>query len=159
MICKRHYFKWNINELIALQREYELLELSIQEIAKLHQRSVKSILCKLDQENFIRNWNEAKGFKDYLGSTPELEYIRDYDDDDDDDDDEEYDEEKYYEDESLSDISMDTEEESETNYTTQVNSIGFIMSVKKMFQDLSYVYNKFTNITSNNSSSNNLAEM
>jgi len=156
MICKRHYFKWNINEIIALQREYELLELSVQEIAQLHQRSIRSILCKLDQENFIRNWNEAKGFEDYLGSTPELEYIRDYDNDE---DEEEYDEEKYYEDESLSDISMDAEEESEINYTTQVNNIGFIMSVKKMFQDLSYVYNKFTNITSNNSSSNNLAEM
>jgi hypothetical protein len=153
MICKRHYFKWNINELIALQREYELLKLSVQEIAELHQRSIRSILCKLDQENFIRNWNEAKGFKDYVECTSELEYIRDYDNDDDDE------EEKYYEDESLSDISMDTEEESETNYTTQVNSIGFIMSVKKMFQDLSYVYNKFTNTISNNSSSNNLSEM
>jgi hypothetical protein len=153
MICKRHYFKWNINELIALQREYELLKLSVQEIAELHQRSIRSILCKLDQENFIRNWNEAKGFKDYVECTSELEYIRDYDNDDDDE------EEKYYEDESLSDISMDTEEESETNYTTQVNSIGFIMNVKKMFQDLSYVYNKFTNTISNNSSSNNLSEM
>lgn len=153
MICKRHYFKWNIKELISLQREYELLELSVQKIAKLHQRSVKSILCRLEQENFISNWNEAKGFNDYACCTPELEYIRDYDDDD-----EDYDVE-----ESLSDISMDTEEEneieSEINYTTQVNNIGFVMSVKKMFQDLSYVYNKFTNTTSNNSSSNNLAEM
>jgi hypothetical protein len=156
MICKRHYFKWNINELIALQREYELLELSVQEIANIHKRSIRSILCKLDQENFIRNWNEAKGFKDYLGSTPELEYIRDDEDDEDDDDD---DEEKYYEDESLSEISIETEEESEINYTTQVNNIGFIMSVKKMFQDLSYVYNKFTNVTgSNNSSTSNLSE-
>ena len=153
MICKRHYFKWNIKELISLQREYELLELSVQEIAKLHQRSVKSILCRLEQENFISNWNEAKGFNDYACCTPELEYIRDYDDD----------EEEYDVEESLSDISMDTEEEneieSEINYTTQVNNIGFVMSVKKMFQDLSYVYNKFTNTTSNNSSSNNLAEM
>lgn len=154
MICKRHYFKWNIKELISLQREYELLELSVQKIAKLHQRSVKSILCRLEQENFISNWNEAKGFNDYACCTPELEYIRDYDDDD---------EEEYDVEESLSDISMDTEEEneieSEINYTTQVNNIGFVMSVKKMFQDLSYVYNKFTNTTSNNSSSNNLAEM
>ena len=153
MICKRHYFKWNIKELISLQREYELLELSVQKIAKLHQRSVKSILCRLEQENFISNWNEAKGFNDYACCTPELEYIRDYDDD----------EEEYDVEESLSDISMDTEEEneieSEINYTTQVNNIGFVMSVKKMFQDLSYVYNKFTNTTSNNSSSNNLAEM
>lgn len=159
MICKRHYFKWNINELISLQREYELLELSVQEIAKLHQRSIKSILCRLEQENFISNWNEAKGFNDYACCTPELEYIRDYDDDDD----EEYDEEDYDVEESLSDISMDTEEEneieSEINYTTQVNNISFVMSVKKMFQDLSYVYNKFTNTTSNKSSSNNLAEM
>ena len=158
MICKRHYFKWNINEIIALQREYELLKLSIQEIANTHQRSIRSILCKLEQENFIKNWNEAKGFKDYVERTPELEYIRDYDDDDDDDDEEEYDEEEYQVNENLSDITIDTEEESEINYATQINNISFAMSVKQFLYDLSFMVKKFTNITSNNSS-NNLAEM
>jgi hypothetical protein len=171
MICKRHYFKWNINEIIALQREYELLKLSIQEIANTHQRSIRSILCKLEQENFIKSWNEAKGFKDYVERTPELEYIRDYggnDDNDndgdndnecDDDDDDDDDEEEYQVNENLSDITIDTEEESEINYATQVNNIGFAMSVKQFLYDLLFMVKKFTNTISNNSSSNNLAEM
>jgi hypothetical protein len=59
---KRHNKKWGVNELIALQREYELLKWDIQEIATKHERSIKSILFKLKQEGFIDNWNSAKGF-------------------------------------------------------------------------------------------------
>jgi hypothetical protein len=59
---RRHNKKWCVNELIALQREYELLGWDIQEIATKHERSVKSILFKLKQEGFIDNWNSAKGF-------------------------------------------------------------------------------------------------
>jgi len=163
MICKRHYFKWNINEIIALQREHELLKLSIQEIANTHQRSIRSILCKLEQENFIKSWNEAKGFKDYVECTSELEYIRDYGEDDDDDDDnngeEEYDEEECDVNENLSDITIDTEEESEINYATQINNISFATSVKQFLYDLLFMVKKFTNTISNNNSSNNLAQM
>ena len=154
MIFKRHYFKWNINELIALQREYELLELSVQEIANIHKRSVKSILCKLDQENFIRNWNEANGFKDYIDCSSELEYIRDYDDDK---GEKEYDKEKYYEDESLSDISIETEEESEVNYKTQINNFDLATSIKQFLCNLFFMVKKFTNSSSNSSS--NLSQM
>lgn len=154
---KRHYFKWNINELIALQREYELLGLTIQEIAIKHKRSVKAILCKLEQENFIRNWNEANGFAEYAESNRELDYyVDDIDirgDDDDDDDDNDLMEENY-----LDLSSIETEEQCEKNYMSQLNNIGLVMSVKKMFQYFSYVVNKFTNITSNNSSNNNLCE-
>jgi len=73
---KRSYKKWNINELIRLQREYELLELSIQEISRLHERTEKAILCRLEQEGFIENWSEAKGFYEYAILQPELyDYI------------------------------------------------------------------------------------
>jgi hypothetical protein len=54
--------KWNVNELLNLQREYELLELTVQEIAVKHKRSVNSILYKLESEGFIQSWNEARGF-------------------------------------------------------------------------------------------------
>ena len=59
---KRRGNKWTINELLSLQREYELLELTIQEIAYRHQRSVTGILCKLEAEGFINSWDEARGF-------------------------------------------------------------------------------------------------
>lgn len=54
--------KWNVCELLALQREYELLEMSIQEIAVKHGRSVKAILFKLESEGFISNWMSARGY-------------------------------------------------------------------------------------------------
>ena len=54
--------KWNIIELNALQREYELLELTIQQIKDKHKRSVESILFKLESEGLINSWNEARGF-------------------------------------------------------------------------------------------------
>ena len=54
--------KWTINEILSLQREYELLEWSVQEIANKHRRSVKAILFKLEAEGFISSWDEARGF-------------------------------------------------------------------------------------------------
>ena len=54
-ITSRHGNKWTTNEILSLQREYELLQLSIPEIASRHKRSVMSILCKLECEGFIEN--------------------------------------------------------------------------------------------------------
>jgi hypothetical protein len=51
----RHGKKWTTTEILTLQREYELLELSIPEIASRHKRSVMSILCKLECEGFVEN--------------------------------------------------------------------------------------------------------
>jgi len=48
--CKRHGNKWTHNEVLALQREYELLEWDIQKIADKHERSVQSIIQKLFAE-------------------------------------------------------------------------------------------------------------
>jgi hypothetical protein len=61
-MSKRHNKKWGVNEVLALQREYELLELSVKEIAIKHERSNKSILFKLCQEGFIDSWESARGF-------------------------------------------------------------------------------------------------
>ena len=43
----RHGNKWTVNELLSLQREYELLEWSVQEIAEKHKRTVEAILFKI----------------------------------------------------------------------------------------------------------------
>ena len=61
-LTRRNRYKWNINEIISLEREYELQELTIQEIALLHNRSVFSILNKLEKENIIVNFNDARGY-------------------------------------------------------------------------------------------------
>lgn len=44
--------KWTIPEILSLQREFELLELSISEIAIKHQRTERAILFKLKAEGF-----------------------------------------------------------------------------------------------------------
>jgi hypothetical protein len=61
-LTRRNRYKWNINEIISLEREYELQELNIQEIALLHKRSVFSILNKLEKEKIIVNFNDARGY-------------------------------------------------------------------------------------------------
>lgn len=53
---KRVGAKWTVNECLRLQREYELLKLSIDEIAALHQRSSQAIMYKLDAEG-IADYN------------------------------------------------------------------------------------------------------
>ena len=52
-IINRFGFKWSINEILQLQRECELLELSVLEIAKIHKRSVDAIIYKLAEEGFL----------------------------------------------------------------------------------------------------------
>jgi len=49
---KRNGNKWSVNEILRLQREFELLELSIDDIAMRHQRSPDAIMYKLDNEGF-----------------------------------------------------------------------------------------------------------
>jgi len=45
-------FRWNVNEILSLQREFELLGWSIDEIAQKHKRTPNAIMLKLDQEGF-----------------------------------------------------------------------------------------------------------
>lgn len=45
--------KWTIPELIALEREYDLLQLTVQDIAKLHKRTVLAIVSRLESEAII----------------------------------------------------------------------------------------------------------
>jgi hypothetical protein len=59
---KRNGNRWTINEILTLQREYELLEWSVYKIAEKHQRTFMAILCKLKAEGFIQHFNEARGF-------------------------------------------------------------------------------------------------
>jgi hypothetical protein len=59
---KRIGNRWTVNELLSLQREYELLGWTVQEIADKHERTVKSILYRLESEGFIDSWKDARGF-------------------------------------------------------------------------------------------------
>ena len=49
-VASRVGFKWGISEKERLYREYDLLELSIDEMAELHGRSPIAIMCQIDRE-------------------------------------------------------------------------------------------------------------
>jgi len=96
---KRNGNRWNVNELLSLEREYELLEWTVQQIAEKHQRTVRAILFRLESEGIISSWNDARGFdmEAYKASIEDDIVTEDcicneescVDDDDDDDDDNE----------------------------------------------------------------------
>ena len=62
---KRNGYTWSIPETLRLQREFELLELSVEEISKLHQRTPYAIACRLVDEDFASQ--ECKEISQYLG--------------------------------------------------------------------------------------------
>jgi hypothetical protein len=49
---KRFGNRWTINECLQLQREFELLQLPINDIALRHQRTANAIMLKLHSEGF-----------------------------------------------------------------------------------------------------------
>lgn len=94
MFPKRHYNKWRPDELEKLYREYNLRELTIQEISELHGRSVFSILNKLVHENLVdEKWSNARGMSILFDKKDDWEEEEEDDEDEDEnesDDDSEY---------------------------------------------------------------------
>jgi hypothetical protein len=52
---KRHGLKWSIPEVLRLQREYELLGMPIQKIAKIHNRTYMAIEARIEYEGFMHD--------------------------------------------------------------------------------------------------------
>jgi len=100
----RNGYKWSVNECLRLEREFDLLELSVPEIALLHNRTVNAIMFKLEAEgldtynnlyvktygqdyldqeinNFITTGQDKKNEED-----AEFEYVPNLDQSDDDSD-------------------------------------------------------------------------
>jgi hypothetical protein len=111
----RNNFKWGVNEVLSLQREYQLLKLSIDEIAKKHKRTPNAIMLKLDKEG-IENYNtlytnyyKSSGLSQDTEIQPEPESESD--------DDSEYEEEEEEQDEEEDDDDSEyKEEEDESEY-------------------------------------------
>ena len=139
---KRHGNKWTINELLSLQREYELLEWTIQQISEKHQRSVEAILFKLESEGFIDEWSTSRGFDEYFHNNKyveeedeeEDEEFEDEDEDDEEDDEEfEDDDDEEFEEEEEND-EVDNLIERVWNLETSIKEIGSI--VKQIFKNM-----------------------
>ena len=109
---KRYRYHWSMNEVNRLHNEYEIKQLPILQIAKLHQRGQFAILHKLSSEGLINeSWNDVRGWKnlndiyseahDYECDEDDSEEDDSEEDDSEDDDSEEEDEEDSIELESL----------------------------------------------------------
>jgi hypothetical protein len=126
---KRNNKRWNIHEVIRLQREYELLELSIQEIAKKHERSERAILCKLEKEGFIDNWTNANGFNEYAKGRSDLCcYYQDCENTD-----------EVYETETENKNDYGSEMITNDSFSYQLKNLGFLLSFRKFLEDISFL--------------------
>ena len=71
MSYKRNGKKWTIPEILRLQREYELLELDVNNIALMHKRSPEAIRFKLVNENLVTSFEQIRGYKNIFSSIKE----------------------------------------------------------------------------------------
>ena len=122
--CSKRFGKrWTISECIQLQREFELLELSIDEIAQRHQRTPGAIMSRLDYEGFADytvlysnyyNLNSTTHNTNYVSQEEQYDEVEEQDDDNSSDYQEEQDasdEDEYYEEESLKEQVMRLEKQ------------------------------------------------
>lgn len=128
----RSGYKWSVNEILSLQREFELLGWDINKIASKHKRSPDAIMYKLDQEG-LADYNVLySNYHDLNATMPvtrkhkvtakycndddtaslsseendvDEEYIDDGEEYDDDDDDDDYD----YEEDNVANLSQRVE--------------------------------------------------
>jgi hypothetical protein len=71
--CKRFRKRWTIKECLDLQREFELLQLSIDDIALRHKRTPGAIMFKLDEQSFA-DYNVL--YSNYHGLNSPMDVIR-----------------------------------------------------------------------------------
>jgi protein required for attachment to host cells len=102
---KRSGYKWSVNECLRLEREYDLLKLSVSEIALLHERSDEAIMYKLDQEG-IADFNHL-----YVKQNPTM-FLKEEQEDSDEEEKDSDDSSNY----EGSDEEQDEEQEEEEKY-------------------------------------------
>ena len=111
----RRGLKWTTNECLQLEREYELLGLSIDEIATRHQRTPEAIMFKLDQEeivdyntvyeNYYNSNNQVLSYD--LNNTLVSNNLSEEEEEEDDEEDEEDRSSNYSDDKAISEVSDD----------------------------------------------------
>lgn len=106
-------FKWSINEILSLQREFELLGWDINQIADKHKRSPLAIIHRLDQEGFADYNVLYSSYYDLINSSSSsslnLESVFCQENVDEDD-------EEYFCEEEQEDSDEDVEDESDEDY-------------------------------------------
>ena len=138
---RRANARWTVNECLRLEREFDLLKLSIEEIAALHGRSNNAIMYKLDAEG-IADYNDVfQNRQQKLKDEEQVEAsVSEYEEEQ--EDEEQEDDEQ--EDEKQEDEEQDSEEYDRYNIRQQINYL-----TKQVANLTAIVYNAFT--TKNNS--------
>jgi hypothetical protein len=143
-------YKWTINECLRLEREFDLLELSVPEMALLHKRTINAIMCKLQDEGldtFQNLYMKTYGAENWEAF--DLNYEdeeEDAEEEEDEDDDEEY----------IPDLNEDDEEEEEEDDDEAVedaveedfsNKGLLLKQVKSIQSQINSLLNYFSNQT------------
>jgi CO dehydrogenase/acetyl-CoA synthase beta subunit len=99
---KRYRYPWSMNEVNRLHNEYEIKQLPILQIAKLHERGQYAILHKLSSEGLIHEtWRDVRGWKnlsDIYSEANDKDYEEEKDEEEEDEEEDEEDEEDEEED-------------------------------------------------------------
>ena len=138
----RHGNRWNVNEVLSLQREYELLEMTVQQIADKHNRSVMSIVYKLFAEGFTSSLLEARGYNEkpvkvaVVSSKRTAKRVIE-DEDEDEDLASDYDSSSDFDEES--DVESDDDEEYEDEDQDEVENTILVKQTDEVSEDVSEV--------------------
>jgi len=158
-------FKWSVNEILSLQREFELLEWNIDQIALKHKRTPDAIMYKLDEEGFAdfnvlySNYHDLNApIQVERKASSALNLLSDYDDNEetvcdddtdkdysyneDEDEDEDYEDEDY-EDEDYEDDDDHDEEDEIANLSQRVD--GLEEGISEIRNMLKQMIGSFTN--------------
>ncbi len=90
-IAWRNGYKWSVNESLRLEREYDLLQLTVPEMAVLHNRTNNAIIWKLHSEGladynqlYLQTFGNASimnDFTDIIQPQFQADYSEEVDDD------------------------------------------------------------------------------
>jgi hypothetical protein len=130
----RSGFKWTVNESLRLEREYDLLKMSIEDIALLHQRTPYAIMYKLDDEG-IADFNDL--YEGSINQESDADNEADEDEESDADDEESDADEECDEEEEEAEESEASEEYDRYNLKQQVGILT------KQLRSLTSVVYKF----------------
>jgi len=134
----RHNQKWSSTEINRLYNEYELKKLNIEEIAKMHHRTVGAIMNKLQEEELIDEaWSNVHGWK---GINKEIELNKDESDIDSDK------ENNSETDSSEDDSESESDEEYKSESDTDSNSDNDNFDPYSIKQKLNFIQKQLVNI-------------
>ena len=148
--ASRNGYKWTIRECLQLEREYDLLKLSVPEMAILHKRTVNAIMFKLQAEN-LDTFNNlyVKTYGQYYidNQIDKLNNLFSTNEDDEDEDYEEEDED-YEEDDEDDEDNQDDDQDEDENEANDVSNRSYVFQqVKLIHNHISNLLNYFTNGT------------